>query len=428
MTDYGIIQEFIREHGKEDTQRLLLSKGKWPQVDMDTVVGTIEGRKRMAKKVPSWSDSDLIYPGTLCTEQCSSEATALVKARIAGRIVGKGYRIADLTGGIGVDSWAFAEGAEAVLHNEANEVLSEAVEYNFRKLGRDNVSFTSFLVVPDNIPEEGNSRHIKTLLGEFRPDIIFLDPARRSETGKKVFLLEDCSPDVIPLLPSLLEEAPEVLMKLSPMADIPMVISRLQGNISEVHVVGSEGECKELLLRISRGHEGGITLFVHDGGRTITLPYEMEKSATPTFLNSPEELAGLAVDGGLLFIPGKAISKAGLFNWTSKEWEMPKAAPSSHLYFIPGGNPVPDEVPCFGRIMEIAEILPFSSSSLKSIGKRYKKADVLAKDVPITSEQLSKKMGVSSGGEMMIVGTRVHFGGDSSKDDNRFMIICRKRH
>ena len=404
--------------------RLLLSKGKWPEIDMDLAVSTIEGRKRMEKKVPSWSGKGLIYPGRLCTEQCSSEETAMVKASIAERIFPGGFSLADLTGGIGVDSWAFSLHAKKILHNEADKNLSEAVRFNFGKLGATNAEFTSFKVVPDSVPETEEERHITSLLGDFKPDVIFLDPARRSFSGKKVFLLEDCSPDVTALMPTLLETSPEVLMKLSPMADIPMVLSRIGDGVREVHVIGADSECKELVIRISRGFSGAVTVHVHEGGKELIVPLGEERERKAFFLDSPEELVRMPESGGCLFIPGKTISKAGLFNWMSSEWKMAKAAPSAHIYFIGEGVSLGKEVSSFGRVLSIVEAVPLTSSSMKDIGKRFPKADVLSKDMPIQSEELAKKMGVTQGGEFMIVGCPVHFSGKDK--DGKWLFVCRK--
>ena len=424
MSVYEKIEAFILEHGNDDPVKLLLSKGKWKDIDVDTAVSTIEGRRRMERKIPSWNGHSLIYPDRLCTEQCSSEPTALLKASIAQRIAGKDFRLADLTGGIGADSWAFSLSGRQILHNEAKPALSEAVRHNFGVLGLNNVSFSSFMVVLDSVPEDDRSRHLDSVLGDFHPDIIFLDPARRSETGKKVFLLEDCSPDVIPLMPSLLRESPEVLMKLSPMADIPMVIGRLGEEVSEVHVVGLDGECKELLLRISRGFKGECTLHVHDGGRELVLPYRSEKESKAAFFSGEDQFLHDTA-GGKLFIPGKTLSKAGLFNWISEKWDMKKAAPSAHIYFIPEGKEIPKEASSMGRIFDIAEAVPFSSSVLKSLGKKYPKADVLSKDMPLTSEALARKLGVKSGDGVMMVACPVGFSDASPKGSGRWIFICR---
>ena len=64
------------------------------------------------------------------------------------------------------------------------------------------------------------------LLGDFRPDIIFMDPARRSADGSKVFLLEHCSPDVLSLRDELFSLSRYIMLKVSPMADIKVENAR----------------------------------------------------------------------------------------------------------------------------------------------------------------------------------------------------------
>ena len=120
-------------------------------------------------------------------------------------------RIADLTGGMGVDSWAFAQVAEEVLYNEVNEALVQATRLNFKELGIRNVRFRTERVEPGKVAE---------VLDGFEPDVIYLDPARRAEDGKKVFLIEECQPDVLALLPELFAASRYVLLKLSPIPGI----------------------------------------------------------------------------------------------------------------------------------------------------------------------------------------------------------------
>ena len=225
-------------------------------------------------------------------------------------------------------------------------------------------------------------------------------------------------------MPSLLEASPEVLMKLSPMADIPMVISRIGEGVREVHVIGADSECKELVIRISRGYSGDVTVHVHEDGKELVVPWGEEKERKAFCLDSPEELVRLSEGRGSLFIPGKTISKAGLFNWMSSEWKMAKAAPSAHIYFLPEGVSPQKEAYAFGRVLRIIEAVPLSSAALKDIGKRFPKSDVLSKDMPIQSEELAKKMGVAQGGEFMTVGCPVRF--RNKEKDGKWLFVCRK--
>lgn len=76
--------------------RLVMSRREWPSpgdaglagLDAKSLaVNTIEGRKKLRKKLPEWvACSRLVYPSTLCTEQCSSSDTARYKASIVQRI------------------------------------------------------------------------------------------------------------------------------------------------------------------------------------------------------------------------------------------------------------------------------------------------------------------------------------------------------
>ena len=198
-------------------------------------------RNKLERKLPSWAGKGIVVPASLNLEQCSSEATALYKASL----VDSGVRIADLTGGLGADSWAFSHRASAVWYNERDASLLEAVKRNFAALDVKNVEFNCYDI-------SSSTEEWKVALAAFRPGFIYLDPARRNSAGRKVFLLEDCSPDVVTLMPQLLELAPSVMVKVSPMADLTMLRRRLEGFLESIHVVGVDGECKELLCLCRR--------------------------------------------------------------------------------------------------------------------------------------------------------------------------------
>ena len=239
--------DFILQHEGDDPVRLLLSRDRYPDIDLDLAVTTLEVRRKLKTKVPEWyAIPSLVYPSRLSGEQCSSSETARYKAMLAARVRREGtpslLRVADLTGGMGVDAWAFSSVAEAVLYNEMQEGLAEVTRLNFRELGVENVRFSGRKV------EVGNVRDV---LDGFEADVIYLDPARRGEDGRKVFLIEECQPDVVGLLPELFEAGRFVMVKLSPMADITMACKRLE-HVREVHVVAAGGECKELLFVMDR--------------------------------------------------------------------------------------------------------------------------------------------------------------------------------
>lgn len=382
---------FIREHSGADTTRLLLSRSRWPEVDMDLVVNTIEGRRRMVAKVPQWAGrDDLIYPTRLCTEQCSSSDTASYKAGVLKRLGAK--RVADLTGGLGVDSWFFSSVADEVLYNEMNPVLAAAADHNFSVLGaaRDGSGITveSHELRPDTID---------SVLCGFNPDCIFLDPARRDSAGRKVFRLEDCTPDILLLKDELLKRARLLVAKLSPMADISLIVSAL-GNVSEVHCVSSGGECKELVAVMDREAPSGVSpaIIVADrDGEVLRFRREDEMSA-------PLVLADTAPLGGILFEPSKAVAKAGCFKLLCRQYGLLKIGRNTHLYLLPdvgerdieGLGERLSPLQRLGKLFGIIETVPLNNRTAREAGRKWAGADLTARNLPMDTDTLSKKMGL----------------------------------
>lgn len=402
--------EFVSQHMSDDTARLILNKGKWPEIDMETAVNCIESRRKLKGKVQAWHENqDLVFPLKLSAEQCSSSATGGYKAGLAGRIAGKdSWQIADLTGGLGVDSWFFSKKAGKVLYNEMQAVLCEAARHNFKVLGAGNI-------IVSNAKAESGS--IEALLEGFCPDIIYMDPARRGEGGRKVFLIEECTPDVLTLKDEIFGICRHILLKLSPMADISMVCNRLGDTCREVHVVTSEGECKELLIWMDREWRGEYSI------TAVELPsgYPSNEASTITFTPEDERAAHADIAtgfGGFLFEPGKSLTKAGAFNIISSHFQIAKLGRSTH-YYMTDDQAKAEDLKKYGKVFRIISCRPLDKRSISETGKSCPKAEVTAKNIPLTSEALRKKLGCSSGGEEHVFGLK------SDKEGNLLM-VCRR--
>ena len=431
--------EFILAHEADDLARLALSRDRYAAEveDFDMALTTLEVRRKLRLKVPEWyAVPSLRYPFRISGEQCSSAETASYKAAVACSAHGATksaktpqnvsfiaqmvnemrengvfcvnrcpMRLADITGGLGVDTWAFSKVAAEVLYNEMKPELAAAAEHNFRELGVENVTVRNCRLEPGNVGE---------VLGSFVPDVIFLDPARRAEDGRKVFRLEDCQPDVLRLLPELFSAAPLILLKLSPMADITLVCKQLHG-VKEVHVVAADGECKELLLLLERGYEGNYSTVLYENGSIIQAVAEggvLKPMATLGHVRGrgpqAQPVGGVAKrrfenttlgDCRFLFEPGKALLKAGAFDLPCR-FGLAKMGRHTHLYT----GLVPDELKPFGKVYEILETVPLNNRSIREIGRRYPQASVTARNIPLTSDQLRKKLGVKDGGTIHIFG------------------------
>ena len=398
-------RDFILAHADDDCDRLLLSKEKWPDMDVRAAVNCIISRRKLKGKLPSWwAEEALFYPNTLSAEQCSGEEAAALKAGIA---LGKEHRtprIADLTGGLGVDSWSFARAGAEVLYNEMNTEIYGAAQHNLPLLGVKAV-FRNCELRQDNVGE---------ILGDFRPDLIYLDPARRSAGGSKVFRLGDCSPDLSTLLKPLLERAPRILAKLSPMADISRLLKELEDAagypcVSRIHIIGSGGECKELLVEAGREAEYNPTISVHDRGRCFSFCIEEERNAIAVAASLPElQAAASAASSGeesrlLLFEPGSALMKAGPFKLLCREG-MKKAGRSTQLYFTENRN-----LEGLGKYFRILELMPLDKRSMKAAATSCPKAGVSARNIPMGSDELRRRLGIKDGDRNHIFGIRCDF-------------------
>lgn len=110
----------------------------------------------------------------------------------------------------------------------------------------------------------------------------------------------------------------------------------------------------------------------------------------------------------VLFEPGKALLKAGAFDLPCC-YGLAKLGRHTHLYTV--SAPVSALTP-FGKWFRILEVVPLDKRSIRDIGRRYPRASVTARNIPLTSDALRKKLGVADGGSVHIFG--VHRDADSS--------------
>lgn len=330
----------------------------------------IEGRERTADKLPTFASiPDWWYPVRLSCEQCSSELTAKYKASLFPSLQrGDGGRLSmvDLTGGYGVDTYFLSEQFTHTDYVEQNEELCRIAAHNFANK-------------PISI-HHSTAEDFLASAGQY--DLIFLDPARRDSHGSKVFRLEDCTPNVVELLPTLLAHSKRLLIKLSPMLDLTQAVTSLSQVNWDIHIVAIKNEVKEVLLL--SGGTGQIT--------TIDLA---QKDQAFVFTREEEQhCGGLEIrDGKLanyLYEPNAAILKAGAYKLVAQRFGLHKLDVNTHLYtsrqFI-------ENFP--GRVWRITE------------KQNLKQANVLTRNYPLTPEQLKKKLHLRDGGTAFVIGCRV---------------------
>ena len=414
--------EFISEHADSDVSRLILDRGKYPGIDMTLAVNCIESRRKLKGKVQEWyENASLIFPFKLSAEQCSSSATGTYKAEVAERIANvsgaENWNLADLTGGLGVDSWFFSKKAAKVVYNEMQTLLCEAAQHNFKSLGSDNISVVNSTITPGGCLEA-------ILSIEQRIDIVYIDPARRGEGGKKVFLIEECTPDVLTIKEEIFEHCRNLLIKLSPMADISMVCDRLGKRCREVHVVAAGGECKELLIWMDIDWNDAYTVIaveLHNDGSISTLEFTTEDECTAgrqdSGVDMPPPARGCLTEGktgvngttcrpaAFIFEPGKSLMKAGCFNLIASRFGLYKLGKSTHYYITESAEQA-ETLKQYGKVFQILECAQLDKRSIKEMGKKYPKAEVTARNIPMDTDSLRKKLGITSGDDAHIFGLK----------------------
>ena len=389
-------EEYILTYRDADVRALALKKV--PEgVDAPWCLRQIEGYQLSKKKLPRWAGTEGVwFPPRLSMEQCSSEVTARYKAEVALRIAKSRESFIDLTGGFGVDFSYMAQNFKSAIYVEQQEVLCEAARHNFPLLGIENAEIV-------------NTADYSTLL-KTHYSLIYLDPARRSDTGKKVYAIEDCTPDIATLQDKLLERADSVMVKLSPMLDITQALRTLH-NVTEVHTVSVKGECKELLLVMSAKSEAGAPIIYHCVNLdTNDSPFICDVTRQPLAITTPEV-------GDYIFEPNASILKAGVQDAFAACYSLGKLHPMSNLFTMKKGVGVPDGIPA--RAFRITAMSDFSKSALKIFLKDLKQANIAIRNFPSTVNELRKRLKIKEGGSVYIFATTVSNG-------SHILIRCEK--
>lgn len=389
--------EYIIANANADTTSLLLHKGKSvdTNIDIPLCVKCIEARKKTESKIPLWhSVPSLVYPFSISVEQSSSQATAQFKKTILEELFpNKTIKTADLTGGMGVDSYFISLASEKHFYFERNQELAKATEYNFKELGVKNVIFSSADITSNSnaVLKELKSQYI---------DFIYIDPARRSETNSKVIRLSDYQPNIFELKEDLFAACKYILVKVSPMADIKLNLKELQ-NIEKVYTVAVNNECKELLFLINTEKEcldpQCIAVNLNNNGNI--------KHST-SYLFSQEETAlstGASQIGKYLYEPNKALLKCGAYKLVSQIYKVNKLAVSTHLYT---SDTYVDNFP--GKIFEVEKWVSFNKKSLKEIATEYPCADISARNFPLDTNGIKKLSKIKDGGNHHIFATTIN--------------------
>lgn len=380
-------QTFIKKNLAIQATSLVLKGSPFDRISIQELVAQIESKKKCEVKLPTWFKTDgIYYPNKLNIEQTSSETTAAHKANLVS-----GESIIDLTGGFGVDSFAFSSQFKQVFYCEINRELSEIATHNFKILGVNNIK----TIAIDGLEYLKQTNQIY--------DWIYIDPSRRSDNFQRVFFLNQCQPDLTQHLDFLFKYSNHILIKLSPLLDLTKTINDLKF-VKEIHCIAVQNEVRELLFCLEKNYQKAI----------IIKSINFEKQIIQKFDYQFYKLLHINYSFPLkyLYEPNVAIFKSGGFSQISERFKLFKLHPNTHLFTSD------DLIEFPGRRFKILRQLPYQKQLLRKLIKENK-ANISVRNFPETVAQIRKKTGIKDGGNQYLFFV-------STSDEKHVVLLCEK--
>lgn len=355
----------------------------WINIAIDHIASMRKASKKLLNNEINLIPS-IISP-SIAIEQCSSASTALYhKKIIESRFASNDLHIADLTCGLGIDTSVFAKDYN-VLAVEKSELQYQIALHNFKDC-------KTVALVNDSC-----EHFIKSTDLFF--DVIFIDPSRRSESGKKLYSLKDYSPDVLTLLDEFKKHSYLTLIKVSPMLDIKQLLRDL--NVaSHLHVIEAEGECKELLVEIDWRRNQifdieRVPITVHSTNfQDIIFTFEDELCLTGYYYP-------VSIDNAkYIYLPSSGINKAGCYRTVCQQQGLQMVSPNSHLFI---SNTLVNVFP--GKTYKIIWVRKDVSKVFKELKKKSLMADVTSKNFYLSAKEIMNKLSIKPDNKYHLIAT-----------------------
>ena len=388
----NLTEQYIREHRTDDVRKLALASHS-QGINMQYALTQISGWQAARTKLPLWADTDgIVYPKHLSLEQCTSQHIAQYKASIIEQLIGKNFRMADLTGGFGVDCFFISRSAAHACYNEMSAELCDIARNNFKALGRPQIAVTC-----------GSAEDFIKTCNPDSLDLLYLDPARRGNAGQKLISISDCQPDAVALQNDLLRVSRYIMLKLSPMLDISHALTEMR-HVSRVMVIGLEGECKEITLLIERDFNGEPVI------EAVDINSKGEPETTVSSTKSTDNTMSLPIAKQDQLQPGTFISepsapymKSALFRTIAAHTGTALLHPDTHLFW---SKEKPEKFP--GRTFILEGIIPFDKRSIASLIKTQ--ANLSVRNFPQSAPELQKSLKLKDGGTRYLIATTLSDG------------------
>ncbi|MEG0500427.1 MAG: RsmD family RNA methyltransferase, partial [Rikenellaceae bacterium] len=297
-----------------------------------------------------------------------------------------GERFLDLTCGLGVDTFHYSRQFHEVVTLERDTLIADIARENFKRLEAKNIT-----VINSECEE-----YIANYSGE--PfDLVYVDPARRDHT-KRVFLLEDCSPNIVELIPVLQKITKKVIIKLSPLFDMDEA-ERIFGSGVTLRAVSVSGECKELCVEIdfeSHSCTKIIASCVSKNGEINECQFDKsEINATPCALERAVE------EYRYISILDVALRKMRCATGYYKKYhanEKPLFDNDVALWMERPEN-------LAGRCYRIETVMEYKPKLIKELG--IKTATIIIQNFDLPMEELRKRLSIKSGSGATLIFTTI---------------------
>ena len=348
-----------------------------------TICGQVKYLQRCKQKASHYYEARCVIP-PLSYEQSSSMLASLTKKD-------RGERFLDLTCGLGVDTFHYSKQFKQVTTIERIELLADIAKENFKRLGADNIT-----VINADCEDFINSYD-----GEIF-DLIYVDPARR-DSAKRVFLLEDCSPNILDLIPKIKLITKKLIIKLSPLFDMEEA-ERIFGEGVTLNAISVSDECKELCVEID---------FTKNTQTEIIASSVNKKGEIRNYSFLKNEINKLPVNENIEDITEYnyiSILDVSLRKMRCCTGYYAKYHPDAEIAYdreIALWHEKPTELA--GKIYKIKSAFEYKPKQLKSILTKegIKNATIIKQNFNMTLDDIRKRIGIKNGDGATIIFTTV---------------------
>ncbi|MBL4710699.1 MAG: RsmD family RNA methyltransferase [Flavobacteriales bacterium] len=363
------VSEFISKHEAKSVSEVALLLSKNETLPKDFILNQINGRQKAKQKFPLLvTFPNFVYPSARAVSQSSSEKTANYKASII-----PAKTVADLSGGMGLDSYFFSKQAQQSHYIEIDHDLAEITAQNFKTLTAKNIHVHNTEAI----------HFLRNTNEQF--ELVYIDPDRRA-TKEKAFRINECEPNVAKMIPLIWKKSSLCLIKLSPMLDISQALEELP-NCKEVHVVSVDNECKEILFLLQKNFKGEPSI------QCVNLKKNEKQNFTFTTQEEKDSFSSFSKPLDFLYEPNASIMKAGAFKRISELLNIAKLETNTHLYT---STDLIKDFP--GRTIKILDV----SKPKKGLTE---KANVVCRNFSQSPDAVKKKYKIKDGGTLFLYAT-----------------------